>query len=235
MKTVESRSPNSLVLVSGGLDSAVALAIEAKRGEAAAALFFDYGQKARRAEMSAARRLAASYGIPFDTIALPWLGRLSSSALVEGGAALPRPDGEALDDPMSEASRAVWVENRNGVMLNASAVAAAARGLRAIVVGFNREEAAAFPDNGPAFIDAVNAALALGTRAEVIVRSPTIDMDKRGIVREGMRLDVPWELIWSCYADGAEMCGTCESCSRLRRAVAGTPAADRIRIRKEQR
>ena len=234
MKTTDPRGADALVLVSGGLDSTVALALEAERGSAAAGIFFDYGQKARRAEMTAARRLVARYEIPFETIALPWLGRLSSSALVEGGPALPRPSGSALDDPHSDASRAVWVENRNGVMLNAAAAVAAARGLGAIVAGFNREEAAAFPDNGPAFLDAINAALALGTRADVIARSPTIDMDKRGIVREGVRLDVPWELVWSCYGEGNEMCGTCESCRRLRRAVAGTPAAGRIRIRKER-
>lgn len=223
------------MLVSGGLDSTIALAMEAKRGRAAAGLFFDYGQKAARPEMAAARGLAERYGIPLETISLPWLGQLSSSALVTGGIPVPHPSGADLDDPLSDASRAVWVENRNGIMLNAAAAVAAKRGLGLITVGFNREEANAFPDNGTAFLDAVNAALALGTRAEVIVHSPTIDLNKREIVREGVQLDVPWELLWSCYEAGDEMCGSCESCRRLRRAVAGTPAAGRIRIRKEPR
>ncbi|MBN1885343.1 MAG: 7-cyano-7-deazaguanine synthase QueC [Candidatus Krumholzibacteriota bacterium] len=235
MKRAERGNRGALALVSGGLDSTVSLALAVERGIAAAVLFFDYGQKARRAELSAARRLAAHYALPFELIDLPWLGRLSASALVEGGAPLPHPAAPDLDDPMSGASRAVWVENRNGIMLNAAAAVAAARGLETIIVGFNREEAAAFPDNGPAFLDAVNASLALGVRCNLTVASPTIAMDKGEIVCEGVRLGVPWEIVWSCYDGEDEMCGVCESCRRLLRAVEGTPAAGRVRFRKESR
>ena len=60
------------------------------------------------------------------------------------------------------------------------------------------------------------------------VEAPTIAMDKIQIVKEGIRLDIPWESVWSCYRDGKLMCGRCESCFRLNRAVTGTEAAERL-------
>jgi len=101
VKRAERGNRGALALVSGGLDSTVSLALAVERGIAAAVLFFDYGQKARRAELSAARRLAAHYALPFELIDLPWLGRLSASALVEGGAPLPHPAAPDLRPPPS--------------------------------------------------------------------------------------------------------------------------------------
>ena len=121
--------------------------------------------------------------------------------------------------PFVTAARAVWVPNRNGVFLNVAAAFAESLGARAVVAGFNREEARAFPDNSPEFIRRATGALALSTLSKVRVVSPTAKLTKTGIVRLGMKLRAPMRFVWSCYGEGPKMCGECESCVRLLRAL----------------
>jgi 7-cyano-7-deazaguanine synthase len=230
VRTDRSSAGDALVLLSGGLDSTVALAMAASGGpRPVAALFFDYGQHAARREASAARRVAAHYGCDFERVALPWLAGASSSRLVAGTGATPARRRSRLG---KTSPREVWVENRNGIFIAIAALYAAERGCAAVIAGFNREEARAFPDNTEAFLRRTNRALEFGVRARVRVASPTIRLAKREIVLRGIELGVPGRHVWSCYRGGARMCGTCESCLRLRRAVAGTAAARLVRFGK---
>jgi 7-cyano-7-deazaguanine synthase len=105
---------------------------------------------------------------------------------------------------------------------------AAAKGCGVVIVGFNREEAQDFPDNGEDFLASVNASLEIGAGAPVRVESPTVALVKREIVARGIGLGIPWTNLWSCYRGGERMCGLCESCGRLRRAIAGTSAEDEV-------
>jgi 7-cyano-7-deazaguanine synthase len=219
VKTDGSSAERAVVLLSGGLDSAAALALAGSEGcTPAAALYFDYGQHAARREAEAARRIAGFYGLPLECIELPWLATFSKSTLVGGAGDLLRWSPDRLDDA---APRAVWVENRNGIFINIAAFYAAECGYDAIIVGFNREEAEAFPDNGEEFVARINGALELSLARRVRV------------VRRALALDIPWELLWSCYRGDERPCGSCESCLRLKRAVAGTPAELRVRFEKE--
>jgi len=226
-----SQSRRALALLSGGLDSTSAVAIARAEGwEPGGALFFDYGQHAARREEAAARGIARFYGIPLERIELAWLARLSTSALVRRNGEPPSWSPERLDDA---SPRDVWVENRNGIFINIAAFLAAEGRYEAILVGFNREEAEAFPDNSETFLERTNAALALGLERDVRVVSPTLRMTKREIVERALPLSIPWELLWSCYRGGEALCGSCESCLRLKRAVAGTPAERRVKFEKE--
>jgi 7-cyano-7-deazaguanine synthase len=117
-----------------------------------------------------------------------------------------------------ETAQAVWIPNRNGLLLNVAACYAEGLHARRIVVGFNREEAATFPDNSAEFVAAVNRALTYATRNQVQVVCYTLRLDKTEIVHLGNRLKVPWEYVWSCYHGGDRPCGRCESCRRLQRA-----------------
>ena len=85
-----------------------------------------------------------------------------------------------------------------------------------MVAGFNREEAATFPDNSAAFLDAATHLLALGTRTGVRCISPTLAWDKARIVVEARRLGFGPDDFWSCYDGGDKPCGRCESCVRSR-------------------
>ncbi len=103
--------------------------------------------------------------------------------------------------------------------MNVAAAFAEKLGADAIVAGFNREEAATFPDNSREYMKRATAALALSTMSKVRVVSPTAGWTKTRIVREGMKAGAPLKLVWSCYGAGPRMCGKCESCVRLLRAL----------------
>ena len=204
-----------VAILSGGLDSTVSLAAASRAMEVVLALTFDYGQRAARAERTASARIARRYGVPHRVVAIPWLATLTSTALVNRSARLPRHE-------MSTASaKAVWVPNRNGVFIEIAAAHAESLGAGRLITGFNREEAATFPDNSPAYVKAVNGALSFSTANGVKVVSYTGALDKRGIVRLGRRLGAPLDLIWPCYEGGRAWCRTCESCLRSLRALHG--------------
>ncbi len=215
----------SVVLLSGGLDSAANLAFCREHDDPVLALTFRYGQKAASREAEAAAALCARYDVPHEVVELPWLGRLGGSALTQGNLIVPEIGVDRLDDARvtRETAKAVWVPNRNGIFINVAAAYAERRGAEQVVVGFNREEAATFPDNSEAFLERATAALAYSTLAKVRVFSYTSKWDKREIVArlEGLPLSFPYDKIWSCYEGGAVPCGKCESCQRYKRATQG--------------
>ena len=150
-----------------------------------------------------------------------WLGRLTGSALVNVDTDLPYPETADLDDPVraGATAKAVWIPNRNGVFINIAAAFAEAMGCGGVLVGFNREEAATFPDNTVEYMDAATLSLSFSTANQVRVVSPTASLDKREIVALGRSLDAPLDLCWPCYGGGPTLCGKCESCRRFHRAM----------------
>ena len=201
-----------VALLSGGLDSLVALAARARSARAALCLTFDYGQPAASRELEAARRIAAHYSAEHRVVELPWYRELLPEGLADA-AAVPEPE-----RPDAGSAAAVWVPGRNLVFLSIAAAWAEKLGAAEIVAGFNAEEAAAFPDNSADFVTAANGALELSSSGKVKVSAPLAGLDKRAIVKLGRELDAPLSLAWSCYRGGEAPCGRCESC--LRRAEA---------------
>jgi len=209
----------ALALLSGGLDSTVACALyQADEGVLAKGLFVDYGQRAAIPEERAARAVAESFGMEFERAELPILARITRTALVDTKNPVPEPDLVTLDETASSTADAVWVPNRNGLLLNLAAALAEAEGLEHLIVGFNAEEAATFPDNSAEFVHAVNLALQASTRGMVSVIAPTLHMQKREMLAAGRALGAPLEVTWSCYQGGEIPCGRCESCLRRQRA-----------------
>lgn len=201
-----------VAILSGGLDSTVSLAVAVGKMDVVLAVTFDYGQRAAGREREAASRIARHYRVSHVTIELPWLRALTRTALVNRRAKLPV--GE-----MSESSaKAVWVPNRNGCFLEIAAAHAESIGAERLVTGFNREEAATFPDNSAAYVRAVNRALAYSTANGVRVVSYTSSLEKPAIVRLGRKLDAPLRHVWPCYEGGRAWCRRCESCLRSLRA-----------------
>lgn len=219
----------AVVLLSGGLDSALNLALAVNSGRARLALNIRYGQRAEAAEARAAAALSAHYKLPFHSLDLRWLGNVNQSSLTQASQALPQPELAELDrlDIVEPSMRAVWVANRNGLFLNTAAAYAEAVGDAEVLVGFNREEAATFPDNSAAYMEALNQALAFSTLNKVKIASYTLEWDKAQILQEALRVELPLDLVWSCYEPGPERCWRCESCRRSERALLGAGEAGR--------
>ncbi|MFY9324070.1 MAG: 7-cyano-7-deazaguanine synthase QueC [Syntrophomonadaceae bacterium] len=186
----------AVALLSGGLDSVVSMLLASKEVEIVLAITVDYGQRAAKQEIAASQRIAHDMGIPHKVICLPFMMELNSDLL--------KPDNSCIVNP--------WVPNRNGLLISLAACLAENLGAQMVICGFNREEAAIFPDNSSSFIEAVNSALSYSTRNHVFAKSFVQNMTKEDIVRQALLLDVNLDSLWSCYQDGDEPCGGCSSC-----------------------
>ena len=216
------QSGAAVALLSGGLDSVVAAGLWLEGGGSIAlCVMFDYGQRAAVREAEASARFAQRHGLRWERVALPWLASVSQqagSALVDTGARLPEGTLAAPGDESS--ARAVWVPARNCVFLSIAAAYAESLDAGAVLAGFNREEAATFPDNSEEFVRAAGAFLGHGTKRGVRVEAPVQGLDKQGIVAAARRIGVGRSDLWSCYRGDADPCGRCESCLRSERAWA---------------
>lgn len=223
-----------VALLSGGLDSTVALAHVRSAYDHIWAITVNYGQHAAVKESRASRHIAEFLACDHRVIDLPWLGALGTSALTTA-TAMPEPAPECLDDAEADNWAAqVWVPNRNGVLLNVAAAIAEVCGAGAVLMGFNREEAATFSDNSPEFHLAANAALRYSVRQPVRLVAPTMHLDKRQIVELGLACGAPLGSVWVCYRGGEEHCGRCESCRRFARALAAAGATSTWQSQREE-
>ncbi len=216
------------MLLSGGLDSSANLAFARHFDEPVLALTIDYGQKAAAREIRSSIAFANHFKIPHRILDLKWLGELGGSALTAGGVGIPHLSASDLDHlpTTQKTGSAVWVPNRNGLFINVAAAIAESKGIQQVVVGFNKEEAATFPDNSSQFLGVSTLALKYSTRNGVKVVSYTEMMNKVEIVEALKNLPepFPFEHVWSCYAGGETACGVCESCKRFERAKKGGSA-----------
>ena len=208
----------AVVLLSGGLDSATALAIARGEGFACHALSFDYGQRHRH-ELRSAARVARDLGaaahcvVKIDLTAGAGFGH---SALTDD---TPVPK----DRPDDGSIPATYVPARNTIFLSVALGYAEAIGAFDIFIGVNAVDYSGYPDCRPAFIEAfermANLATAAGSagKGRFRIHAPLIAMTKARIIRTGLKLGVDYSLTHSCYDPGPDgiACGRCDSC-RLR-------------------
>lgn len=208
----------SIVLLSGGLDSVVNFKEALLKTQVELILTFDYNQASKSKEIKATRLLSDKYRILHHIIPLPFLSDMEPN-LSTGN--IPDFNEKKLDDAeyTKKSAKAVWVPNRNGIFLSIAGAYADRYSLDLIITGFNGEEGRTFPDNSADFIESVNKSFGYSTMRHPEVKSYTIDMQKKEIVRFGIGIEAPFEFVWSCYRGGAKMCGICESCRRLKRAL----------------
>ena len=122
-------------------------------------------------------------------------------------------------DEANASASAVWVPARNAIFVTIAAAYAESKHLDTIIIGCNSEEGTTFKDNSPEFVDSATSFLKFSTQNEVSVHAPLVHLDKKGIIERGVKNMAPLELVWSCYANSDKMCGECESCLRLKRAL----------------
>ena len=214
---------HAVVLLSGGLDSATALALAREQRFACHALSVNYGQR-HAAELEAARRVALAGGACEHRIMQVDLADIGGSALTDRAIAVPESPTEGI--PVT------YVPARNTIMLALALAWAEVLEARDIFIGVNVLDSSGYPDCRPEFIEAFGRLAALATRAGVEgqpcrIHTPLIGWTKAEIIREGTRLGVDYRRTVSCYQADSEgrACGRCDAC-RLRRAgfmAAGLP------------
>ncbi len=227
-----SGKPVAVVLLSGGLDSAVALACARRDGFAAAAVSFDYGQR-HRVELAAAARVAAALGVVRHVVIKVDLAAIGGSALTDAGINVPKHQtiqGAGLSSP-ARAVPSTYVPARNLTFVALAAGLAETLGSTDIYLGVNAVDYSGYPDCRAEFLRSLEATLALGTRAGAErgpggrpwrLHAPLVHLSKGEIIGLGVELGVPLGLTHSCYDpvgsdDGPRACGRCESC-QIRRA-----------------
>ena len=228
-----------MVLLSGGLDSAVCLAVARREGFRCHALSFDYGQRHRH-ELVAGAAVARALGAVEHRVVALDLRAIGGSALTadievpkgrepgagEGGSAIP----------------VTYVPARNLVFLSLAAAYAETVGSGELFIGVNAVDYSGYPDCRPEFIESFARTARLGTRAGVegagfSVRTPLAGKSKAEIIRMGAGLGVDFALTHSCYdpvgvageGGGVRACGRCESCVIRRRGFEAAGVEDPTR------
>jgi 7-cyano-7-deazaguanine synthase len=219
----------AVVLLSGGLDSATALALAGAAGHDCYALSVRYGQR-HAAELAAAARVAAALGAREHRIVGVELDRIGGSALTDAGIAVPEAPSEGI--PVT------YVPARNTVLLALALGWAEVLGARDVWIGVNAVDYSGYPDCRPEYIEQFERLARLATKAGVegaafTIHAPLIRWTKAEIIRRGTALGVDYGLTVSCYQadDEGRACGRCDAC-RLRRAgfeAAGVPDPTRYR------
>ena len=202
----------SVVLLSGGLDSATCLAIASQENDVHA-LTMDYGSRHSK-EIEAARRIAGHFHVVDHLILKVGLDAIGGSSLTDRNISLDKAKNKesiGLDIPTS------YVSARNLTFLSLVVGFAEVVGAGKLYIGANSIDYSGYPDCRPEFIDAFQKVVDVGTRAgvqgrPVRIEAPLLRLGKADIIRKGMELGVPYEHTWTCYTGGERACGKCEAC-----------------------
>ncbi len=216
----------AVILLSGGLDSFVSLVYAKNKGyNIKLALTFDYNQRAAEDEIKAAEEICRVYNIEHEIIKLPFLGKISNSALNNN-------NNLEFENLGYESMKAVWVPNRNGLFLNIAAAYCDSRDYKYIIFGANKEEAETFSDNSIGFCNSIEKCFEYSTLNGVKVTAPLFGFLKYEIINLAVELNADLSLIKSCYnaGDKNKHCGACESCKRLKNAILNSKHKDLIKL-----
>lgn len=215
----------AVVLLSGGLDSAVTLYMARKNGYECHCLIFDYGQRHNK-EIEQAKKIAAAAGADFKIVKLkfPWKG----SSLVDMEKAMPM--GRTAQEIKSGEAPSTYVPGRNTMFLSIAVSFAEAIGASAVFIGAHYEDSSGYPDCRKEYLEAFDKVVKLGTKAGtknmLELKFPLIKKSKDQIIKTGLSLGVPLGLTWSCYSGGRKPCGLCDSCILRANGFKKTGVAD---------
>jgi len=203
----------AVVLLSGGMDSAVALAYAKHDGFSIAALHLNYGQRTQRRELQTFNDLCNYYAISEKLIVdIDYLQRIGQSSLIDRTLEIPKNQISSNQIPTT------YVPFRNGNILAIATSWAEVIEASAVYIGANTIDSSGYPDTSEEFLQAYEIAANLGTKfgkngvENLKIYSPLINFSKKEIVLRGIEFNVPFELTWSCYEDNEMACGECESC-----------------------
>jgi 7-cyano-7-deazaguanine synthase len=218
-----SRKTRAVVLLSGGMDSAVCAALAARDFDAAA-LHVSYGQRTQDREQQSFLGICEVLGIRERLIVRnEALRAIGGSALTDPNIAVPQSHTLGRDIPVT------YVPFRNAHFLSVAVSWAEVMGARKIFIGAVEQDSSGYPDCRPAYYDAFNQVIKAGTKeGKIEIVTPLIHLRKAEIVGLGLELGAPFHLTWSCYSREDQACGVCDSCALRLRAFREAGAADPI-------
>ncbi len=213
----------AVVLLSGGMDSAVCAAL-AVRDFDAAAVHVSYGQRTQERErqsfLAICQRLKIHDKLMVRNEAL---GLIGGSALTDDTIAVPDSENVGQTIPIT------YVPFRNAHFLAVAVSWAEVLGAEKVYIGAVEPDSSGYPDCRPAYYQAFNEVVKTGTKeGKIEIVTPLIAMRKAEIVRLGLELGAPFDLTWSCYSREDQACGVCDSCVLRLRAFAAAGARDPI-------
>lgn len=201
----------AVILLSGGIDSSTALFIAKEKGYECYPLVFDYNQRHRK-EVECANKVSETAGCKptLMRIRFPWRG----SALIDKAEVLPV--NRSLND-MKKEIPSTYVPSRNAIFLSFALSYAETIGAYKIFIGANSVDFSGYPDCKPTFLRAFEGMARSGTKMsqggkQISIESPLLLKKKSQIIREGIRLNVPYRHTWSCYEGKTNPCGACDAC-----------------------
>ena len=232
---MESKSRQAVVLLSGGMDSCVTLAIARERHGAGnvAAVHAGYGQRTQAREQRAFEEIADFYGIRERLVV-----QLDHFRVIGGSALTDRkidvPEGELHAQASDGKIPVTYVPFRNAHFLSVAVSWAEAIGAQAVYIGAVAEDSSGYPDCRPEYYRAFQELIRQGTRPETQIEivTPVITLKKSEIIRRGVELGAPLHLTWSCYQSEDAACGSCDSCLLRLRAFAEARIVDPISYRR---
>ena len=224
------RARRAVVLLSGGLDSAVAATIAKCERYDLYALTFDYGQRNRENELAAAVRIADALRVKEHKVLTLPLASFGASALTD--AAIPVPKNRKKEQLATEIP-ATYVPARNTVFLSLALAWAETLQADSIFIGAHAIDYSGYPDCRPEYFEKFNELVPLATKQGVEGRSPKIvapllGWNKAKIVETGEDLKAPLKHTWSCYEAGTRQCGECDACKIRKAAFAQAGATDPV-------
>ena len=216
----------AVVCLSGGMDSTVCATLAARDYDSYG-LHFSYGQRTQARELQAARDVAKAVGLrELMELETGLFRRIGGSALTDEAIAVPHAEerlGLGGEVPVT------YVPFRNAHFLSAAVSWAEILGAKIVFIGAVEQDSSGYPDCRPAYYDAFNELIRMGTKeGDIRVVTPLITLRKHEIVRLGVELGAPLHVSWSCYSGETEACGVCESCDLRLRAFAAAGVTDPI-------
>jgi 7-cyano-7-deazaguanine synthase len=227
MMSSEHARQKAVVCLSGGMDSCVCAALAARDFEVYA-VHFSYGQRTEARELRSAEEVARIVGVrELLHLKIDLFRRIGGSALTD--AAIAVPIAAADEATIGSEVPVTYVPFRNAHFLSAAVSWAEVLGARTVFIGAVEQDSSGYPDCRPAYYDAFNELIKMGTKdGDIRVATPLIEMRKSEIVRLGVELGAPFHVSWSCYSGEREACGVCESCVLRLRAFREAGAVDPI-------
>jgi 7-cyano-7-deazaguanine synthase len=192
------------------------------------AVHFSYGQRTEARELRSAQEIARIVGVrELMPLTMDLFRRIGGSALTDMSIAIP--DAPAEEAAIGMEVPVTYVPFRNAHFLSAAVSWAEVLGAKTVFIGAVEQDSSGYPDCRPAYYDAFNELIRMGTKeGDIRVTTPLIGMRKSEIVRLGVELGAPFHVSWSCYGGEQEACGVCESCVLRLRAFREAGAVDPI-------